>query len=1056
MWRKLDTAARPIRRRSPFPSRLALAMALGLAAAAAAEGQTAYLVRDTALGLSDYPEDAQELTSAGSQVFFLGNIGDVAEGLWVTDGTTTGTQALAQYCGVEDSAICKLSFVGAVGNVRFFVTGPFSLGTTLVSTDGTRAGTFALDPIGLPQWSGDVATPEDFAVIGKTLCFGAGAGAGLWRSDGTLAGTVEVAKVGAGPLVTFGGKVYYFDPKAAAGALWRSDCTSAGTAQFAALASSAPSLLTAAGSHLFFIAGAGTPAGNQLWATDEIQHCSAGCESPIHVQAVGSTGYFAGQGSPGAPVLWQTDGTVAGTKRYGAPTLGAVAVGSALDVASLGNRLVFTGPSPDLNLEVTDGTAAGTRQLNDSRAAGSADPRSFITLGDLLFFSSFAPPPDAPASPADLSYLWQSAGSAATTVPVPGIPPSGEAIAAAGGSLFYALENQLWRTDGTASGARQLLTLPSPFLVARGVAFQGRCFFIVGTNGEPSASSLWQSDGTVAGTVKVADIALADELTGPWVAGGYLFFAILTNESTQLWRSDGTAQGTLPLLDTLGLEPEVTAAGGRIYFAGPPPEVGAVGLWQTDGTVAGTVPVPAILPPSGALPPEGPEGLTAVGNTLLFFTRTYPSPGAAVVSLWRSDGTAEGTFAFASFTPAASAVALSLSPMAALGGQAFFAMDDGVHGIEPWVTDGTSGGTRLLRDINAGALDSGPIGLTVAAGKVYFTADDSVHGSELWESDGTTAGTRLVQDILPGPAGSSLSGLIQAGGLLFFAAADGLTGDELWALPLSGQGCQPGPTDLCLLDERFQVEARWLDPQGNSGAGQAVALTADTGTFWFFSPDNVEVVAKMIDGRLLDDSFWFFYGALSDVEYWLTVTDTTTGAARRYHNLPGQLASVGDTAAFGAQGTASIVAAPETRIAVAATATARAPEPAASAAAPSAAAPAAGGTAACQAGTATLCLQDNRFAVTVAWQDFSGGQGAGTASDLTADTGYFWFFDAANVELVLKVLDGRAVNCRFWVFYGALSDVAYTITVRDTMTGAVRTYTNPAGQFASIADTVAF
>ena len=85
-----------------------------------------------------------------------------------------------------------------------------------------------------------------------------------------------------------------------------------------------------------------------------------------------------------------------------------------------------------------------------------------------------------------------------------------------------------------------------------------------------------------------------------------------------------------------------------------------------------------------------------------------------------------------------------------------------------------------------------------------------------------------------------------------------------------------------------------------------------------------------------------------------------------------------------------------------------------------------------------------------------GTSGTGTAIALTADTGYFWFFSATNVELVIKVLDGRAVNNHFWVFYGALSDVQYTITVTDTQTGSVKTYSNTQGNLASVADVVAF
>jgi len=76
---------------------------------------------------------------------------------------------------------------------------------------------------------------------------------------------------------------------------------------------------------------------------------------------------------------------------------------------------------------------------------------------------------------------------------------------------------------------------------------------------------------------------------------------------------------------------------------------------------------------------------------------------------------------------------------------------------------------------------------------------------------------------------------------------------------------------------------------------------------------------------------------------------------------------------------------------------------------------------------------------------------------MTSDTGCFWFFNSANVELVVKVLDGRGVNGHYWVFYGALSNVEYTIHVTDTQQrGVTRTYANPQGQMASAADTSAF
>jgi hypothetical protein len=111
----------------------------------------------------------------------------------------------------------------------------------------------------------------------------------------------------------------------------------------------------------------------------------------------------------------------------------------------------------------------------------------------------------------------------------------------------------------------------------------------------------------------------------------------------------------------------------------------------------------------------------------------------------------------------------------------------------------------------------------------------------------------------------------------------------------------------------------------------------------------------------------------------------------------------------------------------------------------------------CSFGGASLCLGGSRFRVDVSWTAASIGQsGVGIPMPLTADSGAFWFFQPSNIELVVKVLDGRTVNGHFWVFYGALSDVGYTITVTDTVTGQSKTYTNPEHTLASRADTEAF
>jgi len=197
----------------------------------------------------------------------------------------------------------------------------------------------------------------------------------------------------------------------------------------------------------------------------------------------------------------------------------------------------------------------------------------------------------------------------------------------------------------------------------------------------------------------------------------------------------------------------------------------------------------------------------------------------------------------------------------------------------------------------------------------------------------------------------------------------------------------------------------------------------------------------VLDGTGVNGHLWVFYGALSNVEYSVTVTDTQTGAARLYRNPQGRLGSVADTLAFdplGADG-ASTTLGPEAetwqpRIAESRTA-----------------------AAGCVPSSTRLCLQGGRFAVEAHWRDFQNKTGVGTAVPLNGgDTGYFWFFSQTNVEVVLKVLDGRPVNGKIWVFYGALSNVEYTLTVTDTQTGKFKTYFNPRGRLSSVADTGAF
>jgi hypothetical protein len=103
--------------------------------------------------------------------------------------------------------------------------------------------------------------------------------------------------------------------------------------------------------------------------------------------------------------------------------------------------------------------------------------------------------------------------------------------------------------------------------------------------------------------------------------------------------------------------------------------------------------------------------------------------------------------------------------------------------------------------------------------------------------------------------------------------------------------CTPTATSHCLQGGRFRVEATW-DANGTSGAGQAVPGASPTaGLLWFFSPDNWELMVKVLDGCALNQRYWVFAAGTTNVHYVLTVTDTRTGKVARYENPAGRAAA---------------------------------------------------------------------------------------------------------------------------------------------------------------------
>jgi hypothetical protein len=257
---------------------------------------------------------------------------------------------------------------------------------------------------------------------------------------------------------------------------------------------------------------------------------------------------------------------------------------------------------------------------------------------------------------------------------------------------------------------------------------------------------------------------------------------------------------------------------------------------------------------------------------------------------------------------------------------------------------------------------------------------------------------------------------------------------ERYAVPLApGVACKPGADRLCLLKKRFQVEVSW-DNQFNStsGNGRGVPRTDAAGFFSFGDPSNLELMVKLLD---FGDVVKVFWGQLTNLRYRLTVTDTKTGQAKTYQNTPGDCGGI-DQGAF-----------PGGAAALALDAATLAPPLLFPGGAPARAA------AACRTSGGDLCL-DNRFVVNVDWRNPGNGtQGQGVAVPFSKLNGAFHFGQASNLELMAKVIN---LGDRVDFFWGALSDLEYTIHVTDTLTGQIKTYQNPAGKYCGGLEVDAF
>jgi ELWxxDGT repeat protein len=259
-----------------------------------------------------------------------------------------------------------------------------------------------------------------------------------------------------------------------------------------------------------------------------------------------------------------------------------------------------------------------------------------------------------------------------------------------------------------------------------------------------------------------------------------VYFFAIDAAGGAVWATDGTSAGTVRIADVapgvfLGSGNAVLQPlGNSLYFSAR--SGSALTLWKTDGTAAKLSDAPDL---------GGQIARGLVNGKLLVRVQAALSNAG---DLWASDGTQAGSTRLAAMATNPYGGLVSSELITISGNKAYFVGQDDATGQELWVTDGTAAGTQMLKDINP-AGDSKPYRVvSLGGGMAVFNVVDPVRGDQLWRTDGTSTGTVLISDVSPvAPAGTQFlqqEGVAQlaAAQHYFFVAEDPVLGNELFAL----------------------------------------------------------------------------------------------------------------------------------------------------------------------------------------------------------------------------------------------------------------------------------
>jgi ELWxxDGT repeat protein len=298
-----------------------------------------------------------------------------------------------------------------------------------------------------------------------------------------------------------------------------------------------------------------------------------------------------------------------------------------------------------------------------------------------------------------------------------------------------------------------------------------------------------------------------------------------------------------------------------------------VELWKTDGTTSGTSLVKDIESGAGDSTPTKLASLKFASSfsNLFFFSATTTADGT---ELWKTDGTSAGTAVVTDLE--AGAGSSTLNSLAAVSSGYLVAAGNGTTGIEPYFLDATGTSLTNLADISSGIGDSSPTKLIKLGSKtLFFATDSSTYGNELYATDGTVGGTALVKDINSGAGDSpGVAEPILYNGNVYFSADNGAEGFEIWKT----DGTQTGT----VLVKDIAAGATGSDPD---------QFTVFNGLLYFVADDGVHgselwrsdgtssgtFLVKDINGTASGSTVTLYVGANNGIYLYFTADDGVHG-----------------------------------------------------------------------------------------------------------------------------------------------------------------------------------